>query len=515
MIGAALSLLDLLSVPLIFNDAGAVLEVLFTPINLLLMFAGVGLGMVFGSVPGFTGSNTVAVFLPLTIPLTPEIALVFMSCLYVGAMYGGAIPAVLINTPGTTAATATVLDAYPMSQQGKPSLALGISIMASVIGGLLSAFIILLILQPLGDIAFLFANREIFVLGLFGLAAVASALGEDTRKGLISGLFGLFLASWAGDPTTGQPRLDFGYYPLYDEVPFIPVVIGLFAISELFYLIRREQISEDRDIATNYGEILDGFRYVISKPAATLRAMIIGLGIGSLPGAGASVANFVSWATAKSISSTPEKFGEGNPDGVIASEASNNAVTSGSLVPTLVLGIPGSGSTAVMLAALLLHGLRPGPQLMQNFGFEANVIITSLLFANIFLLFIAFFASKYVVQVVVLPTEYLVPSILVLTAIGAYVIRNNVFDIWFMFLFGIIGIIMRENGYSLVPLILGIILGPIVEGAFLRGWDIGGQSWLYFFDSTIAILLWIAIVLILTGRKLYDGVRPYVRSALQ
>lgn len=488
------------------------LSLLLTPQNIMFICIGVVFGMIAGSIPGFTGTNTVAIALPFTLAMRPEIALVFMSAIYIGANYGGAIPAVLINTPGTAGATATVLDAYPMSQQGDASKALGISILASVIGGFLAALVILFLLGPIGEIAFLFTNREIFVLGLFGLAAVAAAIGDNIRKGLVSGFLGLLIAAMPVDPTTGQRRLDFGFFGLYDEVPFVPVVVGLFAISELFYLIDKRAISSDTDVKTTYRDILGGFRYVLSRPLALLRASALGLIIGSMPGAGTSVANFVSWAIAKTMSSKPESFGEGNPDGVIASEGSNSAVTAGSLVPTLALGIPGSGTTAVMLAALLLHGIRPGPNLMQDFALEANIIILSLLVGNVALLIFALGISKYLVRIVTLPTFMIVPAILVLTVIGSYAMRGSMFDVWFMFLFGMIGFVMRENDFSLIPLILGVILGPIIEGAFLRSMLISSNDPMYFFQSTIAVILWVGVVFVLISQPLFTVVRGVLES---
>lgn len=488
------------------------LGILLTPENIAFICIGVVFGMLAGSIPGFTGTNTVAIALPFTLGMTAEIALVFLSAIYIGASYGGAIPAVLINTPGTAGATATVLDAYPMSQRGEASKALGISILASVIGGFLAAFVILLLLGPIGDFAFLFTNREVFVLGLFGLAAVAVAIGDNLRKGLVAGFTGLLIAAMPVDPTTGERRLDFGFFELYDEVPFVPIVVGLFAISELFYLINKKAISEDTNIDTSYRDIIKGFKYVLSKPIDLGRAIVIGLVIGSMPGAGTSVANFVSWGTAKSMSNKPDEFGKGNPEGVIASEGSNSAVTAGSLVPTLALGIPGSGTTAVMLAALLLHGVRPGPEFMQEFALEANVIILSLFVANIALLLIAFAVSKYLVQVVTMPANIIVPAILVLTVVGAYAMRSNVFDVWLMFLFGIIGFTMRENDYPLIPLILGVILGPIIEGSFLRSMLVSGNDPLYFFGSGLAIALWIALVLTIVSRPLYTVVRGVIES---
>lgn len=480
-------------------------QVLLTPANVLLIIIGVCLGMVAGSIPGFTGTNTVAIALPFTLPMTAEIALVFLSSLYVGANYGGAIPAILINTPGTSGATATVLDAYPMSQKGQAANALGISLLASVVGGFLAAVALLVLLDPIGDIAFMFTNREIFVLALFGLAAVAATLGDNLRKGLIAGFLGLTIAMMPVDPTTGQRRLDFGFFALYDEVPFIPIVVGLFAISELFFLIKREAISQDTDIdISSYTEVIEGCKYVLSRPLQTLRAVVIGTLVGAMPGSGATLANFLSWAIAKTSSKTPDRFGKGNPDGVIASEASNNAVTAGALVPTLALGIPGSGTTAVMLAALLLHGVVPGPELMIDYELEAYVIMVSLLLANIILLVFAFWISKYLVRVITLPASILVPSILVLTVVGTYAVRVQIFDIWLMILFGVIGFVMRKNDYPLVPLLLGVILGPIAEGAFLRSMLISGNDPLVFLAGPITKVLWALILLVLFGRPLYD-----------
>ena len=301
---------------------------------------------------------------------------------------------------------------------------------------------------------------------------------------------------------------------MFDQMPFIPIVIGIFAISELIYLISKTQISEDEDINTTYEGIIDGFKYVIERPFQWLRAMLIGVVIGAMPGAGASVGGFISWATAKSMEADNTDFGKGNPNGVIASEAANNAVTSGSLIPTLTLGIPGSATTAVILAGLLLHGVRPGPTLMEDFAFEANVIVVSLFFANVVLLIIAFVISKYIVRIVTFPTKYIVPAILVVTAIGSFVIRNQVFDIWWMILFGFIGVIMKVNGYSLIPLILGVILGPIIEGAYLRSMLISDGDPSYFFGSSIAIGLWILILLVLFARPILSFTKPRIISKI-
>ena len=480
---------------------------LFTPFNMAVIFSGVTLGVVFGAIPGFTGSNTVAIMLPVTLTMTPEIAIVFLAAIYVGANYGAAIPAILINTPGSSGAAATVLDAYPLAKKGLASKALGISILASVTGGVFSAIVVILLMPRIGAFTFQFGNREIFVVALFGIATVAVAVGDNVKKGLVSGAFGLFLATWPTDPSTGQPRMDFGFNALLDSVPFIAIVIGVFAIAELFSLIGQKQISDTDEIKTTYDGVIDGFKYVISKPFQLVRSVFIGTSIGSIPGADTGVGGFISWSTAKSMSSDPDSFGEGNPDGVIASESANNAVVSGTFVPTLTLGIPGSATTAVMLAGLLLHGIRPGPGLLDDFSFEITVILVSVLLANIALFIVAFTISKYIIRIVTFPSVYLVPGIVVLTAMGSYVVNRQLFDVGWMVLFGFVGVLMIVNNYSLIPLILGVVLGPILEGAYLRSMSISRGDHMYFFESNIAVGLWILIALVLLAKPIAALVR--------
>lgn len=484
-------------------------DLVVQPSMLLIIVLGVVGGVVAGSIPGFSGTNTVALILPFSIGMEPVTALILMSAVYVGANYGSAIPAILINTPGSAAAAATVLDAYPMTKNGDAGMALGISILASVLGGIIAAILLLFLLDPLASVAFLFGQPEMFVLALFGLASVAVAVGDNIRKGLIAGFFGLLVAAMPADPTTAQPRLTFGYPELYDQVPFVPIVIGLFAISELFFLINRKRIQDDDGGSDfTYSRVIAGFRHTIRSPGNLLRSAGIGTLVGAIPGSGASVANFISWIVAKTSSSDPESFGKGNPNGVVASEASNNAVTGGALIPTLTLGIPGSGTTAVMLAALLLHGLQPGPQLLDNFGVEATAIILSLFVANLALLAFAFFVSKYLIRIVLLPTSWLVPTILVLTVISAFALRGYVFDVWIMVIFGVIGFIMRIHDYPLIPLVLGVILGPIAEAAFLRGMLLSGNDPSIFFSSTITLVLWMLILLTIVWQPLQSRVRP-------
>lgn len=476
----------------VFVDAA---HLLVDPTSLLFICIGVMFGILAGAIPGFSASNAIAVALPFSLVLTPEGAIMFLAGIYVGANYGGCLPAILVNAPGTPGAAATTLDGYPMSQQGEAQRAIGISIFGSAISGFLGALLILFLIQPIGTIALGFGNVEIFVLGLFGLATLAIVLGDDIKKGLVSGFFGLLFAAITADAATGQTRMTFGSPHLHDQVPFIPIIIGLFAISEMFYLVKREKISTER-VEITYREVFAGGRWVIARPRQLVRAMGVGVSIGAIPGAGPAISNFISWSLAKSRSLTPETFGKGNPEGVLASEACDNATVAGTLVPTLTLGIPGSGSTAVMLGALLLHGIFPGPRLMTHFMTETVAIMMGVVLANVILLVFALAISKYILRVVLLPANILVPAIIVATAFGSFALRNAVFDVWFMVIFGVLGFMMREKGYPIVPMVLGVILGPIVEPAFQRSMLLGRDDPMIFFSSRIAITLWILMVIV-------------------
>lgn len=467
--------------------------IFFQPLPLLLLSIAVIAGIAAGAIPGFSAANAIAVALPFSLVMEPEVAFMFLAGIYVGAAYGGCLPAILINAPGTTGAAATTLDGYPMSQKGEAPQAIGVSIVGSAIAGFIAAIVLMFVMEPVGGIALQFGQPETFVLALFGIVCLALVLGDDIKKGIVSGAFGIVLAAITADPTTAQPRMTFGFPQLYDQIPFIPIIIGLFAISEVIYLVKKDKISES-EFDMSYANVFEGGRWVLGKPVQLLRATSIGAGIGLIPGAGPAVANFISWYMAKAASKTPDAFGKGIPDGVLASEASENATAAGVLVPTLALGIPGTGSAAVMLGALLMHGIIPGPRLMSEFLTESVAILMGVAFANILVLVFGLTISKYLLKVVQIPTNILVPAVVLFTSIGAFAIRNNVFDIWFMMLFGILGFLMREKGFPIIPLVLGVILGPIAEPAFQRSMLLGRGSFMIFFESTISRVLWAGMV---------------------
>jgi putative tricarboxylic transport membrane protein len=492
----------------LFQNVGAGLELLLTPQAMMYLTLGVIGGFVMGVLPGFGGANAAALVLPFSIGLPTEVALILMAGIYAGASFAGAVPAILMNVPGTAGAAATAIDGYPLAEQGKAELAIGIARMASVAGGVISMLVILAIIGPLSDLALTFGAREMFVVALFGLTVIASVVGDSVRKGLLSALLGLLIAAMSASPLTAQPRFTLGFVQLYEDVPFIPAVIGLFAFTQMLILINRDWLVEGdiherlADKATTLGgrlrqsaaDVWDGIRTTLSHPVAIVRASLLGTVIGVIPGTGTTVANFISYGEAKRRSKRPECFGKGAPEGIIASEACDNAVTGATLVPTLTLGVPGSATAAVMLAALYLHGVQPGPRVMLTHGAEAYAVLLALLVASVLILPIGILLATPLTYITRLRPRVLVPAVLLLCVVGAFAVRNSMFDVGLALAFGLLGLVLRLNGYPVVPLVLGLILGPLAERNFMRALQLGNNDPLYFFQSRTAVALWLLLL---------------------
>lgn len=471
-------------------------ELLLNFKTLIFLIVGLAVGFIVGSLPGFQSSNAVAIVLPLTIGMSIENALIFMATIYAGSQFAGSIPAILINAPGTTGAAATALDGYPMSQQGKGGLAIGIARMASVVGGLIGCFITLAVIGPMSTLALKFGTAELFLVALFGLTLISAVVGTDKIKGLISAGMGLLIAAMGADHYMGQARFNLGFIELYDGVKFVPILIGLFALTEMFYLSRKNKMYEEKmQSKESVKDVLDGIKTTLKKPVDLLRASFLGTLIGAIPGTGTSIANFISYGIAKQSSRDKDGFGKGKPEGVIASEACDSAVTSGTMVPTLTLGIPGSTTAAIMLAALYLHGIKPGPQVMVSQAPEAYAVLLSLGIASILILPLGILLAAPMIAVTRVQPSVLVPIILLLCTLGAFAISNSMFDVRMMFLFGFIGILMRVNNFPVIPLVLGLILGPIAEENFVRAYMLSKGDFSYFFRSPITWILWMIIFL--------------------
>ena len=483
-------------------------KTLFTLQNLLILFIGVFIGVLAGSIPGLSSSNTTAILLPLTLGMSTAGAMVFIGSIYVGCQYGGSIPAILFKTPGTTGAGATTIDGFPLAQKGKATFALGISLTASSIGGIIAALISLFVIKPSAQIALKFGPAEIFLLALVGIAVIVTASEKDIAKGLLAGLMGMLMAIMSADPSLGRPRLTFGFIELYNTIPLIPALVGLFAFPSMISLVGEKMISKEysKDVG-NTKQIFEGLKATFKHFGCVLRSALIGLFVGILPGAGIDVASFLSYGQAKIFSKHPEEFGNGAVEGVIASEASNNAVCGGALVPSIALGIPGSSTMAIMLAALTLQGINPGPQVLRMYSGEVYSLFVAVLLANVILFPIGLYYTKAVSKLTITNMAYLIPGIFTISMIGCLATRGFTFDIYLFLIFGILGYIMIENGYPIVPFILGLVMGSVAEENFVVAFRLSKGSFKIFFQNGICIALWIIIILTLVLPKVLSVIR--------
>ena len=474
-------------------DITGVLLTLFSFKNLLAVFMGTLSGIIVGGIPGLTATMAVALLIPVTFSLPPVTGLILMGGVYCGAMYGGSIPAILLRTPGTPAAAATALDGYPLSQQGHGGLALKVSVVASFTGGIFSAFLLLLVAQPLAEISLRFGPAEYFLLAIIGLAGIVSLAEDDVIKGLISGVFGLVIAVIGTDIISGQLRYTMGIPDLYEGVSFMPALIGMFSITQMLELTGFDRIvTEKVDIKSIKREKMPkGLSKFIG--VGTVSGTVVGI----LPGEGATIAAFVAYNFAKQMSKFKEKFGKGNVEGIAAAEAGNNGCVGGSLIPLLTLGIPGNSVAAALLGGLMIHGLIPGPEL---FTLHANITYTfilSLFLANIIFLGIGTFFAPYFSKISLTPSAILIPAVSMFAVVGAYAMNNSVFDIWLMLVFSLLGLILAKTGFSTSAVVLGMILGPIAENGFAQALTISDGSGAIFFNEPIDWILWVLIIALL------------------
>jgi putative tricarboxylic transport membrane protein len=476
-------------------------SVLFQTGPMLWLVFGMVVGFVAGAIPGLGSANAAALVLPFAIGLPAETSLILIGGLYAGCLFAGSIPAILVNAPGEAGSAATALDGHPMALAGQAERAIGIARMASAMGGLLAGVVVLLVIGPLGTVALMFGAREIFIVALFGIAVISIVLGDQVRKGLIAALVGLLVAAMAANPYTGQARFTMGFIELYSEIPFVPAVIGLFGITEMLIIatgrrdgprtdaVARAQADGNRLVAAAR-EALGGVMATLRYPITILRSSVIGLLIGIVPGMGTAAANFVSYGVAKQFSKDPERFGKGAPDGIVASESCDNAVASGTLIPTLTLGIPGSATAAIVLAALYLHGIQPGPRLLANEPTLVYAVVWAAVIASILILPLGIVLAAPLGLITKVKVPYLVPSVILLCLVGTYTVRTSMFDVGLAMIFGALGFLMRRRGFPIVPLVLGLVLGPIAEENFLRALQLGSRDPAYFWASPISKLLW-------------------------
>ena len=445
-----------------------------TPFNLTLAVLGVIAGTVIGSIPGLTATMAVAVLVPITFSMQPASALVLLGAIYTGAIYGGAYAAILLNTPGTPSAIATTFDGYPMAKKGKGDLAVALACFASVFGGMVGALALLFIAPPLSRVALAFGPIEYFWLSIFGLSLIASLSSGNLMKGLVGGAFGMILSTVGVAEISADIRLTFGSQTMIAGFGVVGALIGLYCIPVLIDLVSVPGRHLSVDEGVKSVKIGEAARIASRSKFNLVRSSIIGTLVGILPGAGGSVAGLVAYSEAKRTARPDQKFGEGEPDGIIATESANNATVGGGFIPTLVLGIPGTPPDAVILGALLVQGVRTGPTLFESGGSIIYTFIYGLLIATILMLPIGLLIGRYAYKTIVtIPKAVLVPTVGFMTIIGTFAIRNSLADVAIMVGLGIFGWIVSKFGFAASPIVLGLILGPIAEQGFVQSWTIG------------------------------------------
>ena len=466
-----------------------------TPMNMLVMLAGVVVGTIVGAMPGLTATVAVIILLPFTYGLAPVPALILLGASYCGSMYGGSISSILINTPGTPAAALTAMDGFPMARKGRAGEALGMAAFSSWFGGTLSVVMLLFFAETLARIAMRFGPPEFFLLAVFGLTIIISLSKEDPLKGVISAMIGLLMGTVGMDMFNGYRRFTFGSLSLMSGMSLVPVLIGLLSIPHIFNLAKEAEKSILREEAEVHDRVVPSFKEMKRLLPCLLRSSIIGVLVGALPGAGGSVATFIAYDAEKKASKTPELMGKGCVDGIAAAESSNNGVTGGALATMLTLGIPGSPVTAVMLGGLMMKGISPGPIFFETASLTAYTFIMGLFPANLMMLIIGLVGAKYFIKLVKCPTQVLISIILVLAAVGSFAVNNDIFDVFLMFGTGLLAYAMTLLKIDPMPAVLGFILGPIAEKGIRQTAIITQNDYSVFFRRPASQVLLVLIVI--------------------
>ena len=457
--------------------------------NIILILGGVLIGVLVGALPGLSSPMAIALLIPFTISLEPVAAISMMAALYCAGTFGGSITAILINAPGAPPAVATALDGYPMAKNGEPGRALGLAAVASVLGGIFSLIVFIFAAPLLASVALEFGPAEYFGLAIFALSMLASMSGISSIRNLISGLTGVLLGTIGIHLTTGVERFTFNIGELEEGISFVPVLIGLFAVSELFK--QSEKLNNVVERIHAKALKLPTWKELKKLKYTILRSSGIGTFIGILPAEGSTVAAIMGYNEDRRWSKNKELFGKGSPEGIVGPEAANNAAAGGAMVPTLALGIPGSGSTALILAALIMHGFRPGPYLISETPEFVYAIFGAMLIANFGFLFIGLVGAKFFSLIAFIPRKLLWPAVFVFSMIGSYSFSSSMFDVWIMLAAGLLGYFMDRHGFGAAPLVMGLILGKLVEESFSQSMIIYDNNFLSFFESPIVILFFV------------------------
>ena len=483
---------------MLLESLGTGFELFFTPLAISLTLLGVLFGLLVGALPGLGPLMGIILLLPVAIGLPPIAAMGLLIAIFVGGSCGGSISAILLRIPGTPLAAATLFDGYPMAQKGRAADAIGIAISASALGGLFGGLVLILAAPVLADFASGFAPPEYTALAITGLIAIAAISGDSILKGLLSGCFGLLLATIGTDEFSTGYRFTFDSYHMLNGFHIVAIVVGLFAISEMaFQMVGNDLTAKPRIdvVRASFSSLLLTLRHWINL----IRSSSIGAFFGSLPGAGGVISSFTAYAAAKAAALPEEGYGEGAEGGVVATESANNATVGGTLIPSLALGIPGDASSAVLIGALLILGFFPGPTLFEQQPEIVGGVFMVYLASNVFLLILGILTTPLFVYVLRVPKVHLIPTVLLMCAVGTFALQASVFDLWVMLGFGLIGIVFRAANYPLAPIVIGTILGPLLENNLRRSLLISQDGYWIFLDRPVSAVLMVINVALLTG----------------
>jgi putative tricarboxylic transport membrane protein len=470
-----------------------------TPMHLLMLFIGIVIGLLIGVLPGLTLVMGVALALPFTYRMDVTASIVLLTAMYVSGTYGGAFTAILFRIPGEPIDVPMLWDGYTMARKGKPAKALGWTLVAALGGGLLSATIMVLLTQPLASFALRFSSPEYFVILLFGLTSVVALGHGSLANALISLSAGLLIATVGTDETYGADRFTFGSRILADGIEFLVVMVGAYGVGEVFARLETGFATKPIEKIKNARTELPTLRELLDLKAMFLRASVIGNVIGIVPGAGATIASFVSYGLESQFGRRKHEMGTGVAEGVVAPQAAATASVGGALVPLLALGIPGSGATAIILGAFMLHGVQPGPQVMATSSDMIYTVFASLYLGLLLMCLLGYFAIRPLVKILDMPEAVVSAYVLILCFIGALSIRNNIVDLWLMIGFGVIGYAFERLKFPVAPLVLGVILGPLAETAFMSSMISFNNDWTVFFTRPISgtIMVFTIVMLLL------------------
>lgn len=473
------------------------LSIVTDPKCLILVFICVGVGIIFGAIPGLTATTAIAMFLPVTYALDTKTAIAILVALYIGGISGGLISAILLNIPGTPSSIATCFDGRPLALKGEAGKALGVGIVFSFLGTMVSIFLLMLIAKPLSDFTIKFGPWEYFAVTFFSLSLVAGLAGKNIVTGLLSAVIGMMFATVGAAPIDGTMRFTLGTHALSGGFQTMTVLVGLYAIGEM--LDTAGGIQSGKDVKVNSDVKIKGVGFSLSEFKSQIvnfiRSSLIGTAIGILPGIGGGTSNLIAYSTAKNSSKHPEKFGTGIIDGVVASESANNATVGGAMIPLLTLGIPGDTVTAMLLGGFILHGVQPGPLIFIQHADVVYGVYAAMVIATVFMVIWAFGGMKLFIKLLKVPKNFLLPMIMVLCMLGAFALNNRTFDVWALLFFGLVGFALSKFKVPLPPLILGFVLGNTFETNLRRGLQVSNGSFMGVFASPIAAVFMIVAIL--------------------